>query len=215
MCYNKKVGIVFPEIGGDKMHMYLSDDQQNVIVVDDRGDDEVFTREEFISAYGEDALPQNVKLVEPTAVYDKCLPVAIRSDLDEYYDDFRKLCEACGKFAWADKLGKNASEGIFPTQKVKHDYYGGTKGNADVNLSIAISNAKRDQLTAIRDLNFCSVRLGFKPMSDQDMDRLLNHLYDGEFRDRLRYRIDRNRKNGVLASARELVLEVLQSLKAP
>ncbi|MBR3220265.1 hypothetical protein IKF76_00120 [Candidatus Saccharibacteria bacterium] len=132
-----------------------------------------------------------------------------KKEIESYYVAFKKLCTACGKFAWADKLMLNDADGVFPAQKVKHETFG-KNGNADANLQIEVERARHTAFAAAANLDYWSRRVGFKPMSEKDTRVLLGHLYDGDFRKKLQYRINRNVKKELLASARDLVIEVLK-----
>lgn len=132
------------------------------------------------------------------------------NNFDAYYKAFKKLCQACGKFAWADKLMLNDADGVYPVQKVKYETFG-KHGNADENLAIEVERARNVAVLAAHTLDYHSKRAGFKPMSEKDIRVLLGHLYDGDFRKKMQYRLKRNIKNRRLDSARDLVIEVLKA----
>jgi len=187
------------------MKTLLSDDGQYVLVFDeDTEEPEQFTKEEFEVAYGEDA-EDAVRIPEKKKSVD--------DDLKHYYRAFRELCQCCGEYAWINKLAQNVQEGILPAQEVAFIYFGGTKGDPDVNITKTIENAYRAQVQAAKYLDGWSQRLGYKPMSEIDRRILIQHLYRPGFRKKMRYRIDRNLRKGISASARDLVLEVLRAEK--
>ena len=127
-----------------------------------------------------------------------------------YWASFRRLVEACGKYAWADKLSKNDADGVFPAQKVVYDTFG---ADGRQKLAVEIELRRLTQKACARNLNYWSQRVGFKPMREVDMDILINHLYEMDFRRRVYYRIDKFAEKDELVSARDLVIDVLRSFK--
>ena len=87
----------------------------------------------------------------------------------------------------------------------------GKQGNADAHLYAEIERTRHLANTAAVNLDYWSRRVGFKPMSEKDIRVLLGHLYDGDFRKKLQYRISRNVKKHELTSVRDLVIEVLKA----
>lgn len=187
------------------MKTLLSDNGQYVLVFNEGQDEpEEFTREEYAIAFGEDAEEATRPLEQKPRISD---------DLKHYYRAFRDLCKCCGDFAWANKLAENVNEGILPAQEVAFAYFGGPKGDPDVNLNVTIQKYYRAQIQAVKYLDGWSQRLGYMPMSEVDEKILMQHLYRAGFRQKMRYRIDRNLRKGISASARELVIEVLEAEK--
>ena len=181
------------------MRVYLSDNGEWVLVErNDVDPPEEMLVEEFIAVYGEDALPKR----ESTPCVDKTVK--------RYYDVFRALCKACGEYAWAAKTEVNHADGVFPVQKIVWETFG---GNAEAKLAGEVNRCDRNRRGWVKSLDKVSRQIGYKPMSNKDKEVLLTHLNDRDFRERLRYRIDKYAKAGTPYSARELVIEVLKSFQ--
>lgn len=194
------------------MHSILSDNKDWVIVFDGNVEDEEpveMTVREFIACYGEEALP--ARELQPEEVLREDLKPHKETDIQQYWASFRRLCKACGKYSWADKLEKNCADGVFPAQKVQYDTFGGS--DAPTKLAITVASYNRKQYACVNNLDYWSQRVGFPPMSERDKDVLIGHLYSGTFRSRMYYRIDKYARRNELYSARELVIEVLRSFQ--
>ena len=181
------------------MRAYLSDDKQWVLVEQNEIDPpEEMPLADFIAIYGRDAVPKR----EPVRDID--------DSVEHYYDVFRVLCKACGEYAWAAKTEVNNADGVYPVQNVVRETFG---GNAEAALAGEVARRDRTRRGCVDELDALSRQLGFKPMSDRDKEVLINHLFEPNFRKRMRYRIDKYAKAGMLFSARDLVIEVLKTLR--
>ena len=183
------------------MNAVLSEDRTYVTILWEDKEPQELTVEEFVACYGEEALPRPVDEVIPEEEFDS-------TTVKHYYDAFRRLLTACGKYAWADKTEKNDADGVYPVQKVVHETFG---ANAAAKLALEVSRSNSMQKICVENLDYWSRRLGYKPMSEKDKQVLIRHLYGADFRKRMRYRVKKYAKRGELYSARELVLEVLRS----
>lgn len=191
------------------MYSIFSEDGSWIIVFD--GDDEKpeeLTLQEFIDRYGEENLPARDLQAGDVINENVVTPVDMTEDVIHYWASFRRLCKACGGYAWADKLQKNDVDGVYPVQKVVYDTFG---NNATSKLAIEVERRRLTQKACARNLNYWSQRVGFLPMREVDLGILIKHLYDSDFRSRMYYRIDKFAKKNELVSARELVIDVLQS----
>ena len=186
----------------------LSDNREFVTVFRDDRAPEEFTVEEFVACYGEEALPKPSSEIdqpekEPEVSKDF-------SAMTCYYKAFRKLLEACGKYAWADKTEKNDADGVYPVQQIVYQTFGHC---AAAKLATEVNRRDSMQKVCVENLDHWSRKVGYKPMSEKDKKVLLKHLYGADFRKRMYYRIDKYYKRGELYSPRDLVIEVLKSLQ--
>ena len=194
------------------MYSILSDDGNWIVVFhddDEEEEPEELTLQEYIERYGDDALP--AREMKPEEVLREDLMPHEPGDVQQYWASFRRLCKACGKHSWADKLERNCAEGVFMAQKVQYDTFG--PSDAPTKLAITVASYDRKQYACINNLDYWSQRVGFKPMSARDKDVLIEHLNNGAFRSRMYYRIDKYARRNELYSARDLVIEVLRSFQ--
>lgn len=191
------------------MYSILSDNGSWIVVFDgDEDEPTEMTVQEFVDCYGEENLPK--RELQPGDVLREDVKPQEPGDTQRYWASFRRLCKACGEYAWADKLDKNDADGVFPVQKVVYDTFG---AGGRQKLAIEVERRRLLQKACVRNLNYWSQRVGFLPMRDVDMDILINHLYKPDFRQRVYYRIDKYAKKDTLVSARDLVIDVLRSFQ--
>ncbi len=189
------------------MYSILSDDGSWVVVFNGDEDEPMeMTIQEFVDRYGEEKLPGR-DLQPEDVLSDDFFPQQL-GDVRHYWASFRRLVKACGGYAWADKLQKNDADGVYPVQKVVYETFG---SNATSKLGTETERRRVSQMTYARNLNYWSQRVGFKPMRQVDLEILIRHLYDPDFRSRMYYRIDKYNKKSELVSARDLVIDVLKS----
>lgn len=182
------------------MEAYYNDARSGIIVVLADGEAEEFTIEEFVAYYGEEALP-----ITPEEA-------AFAKKIDSYYCSGEEMCAAIGSFASAVKLKANADEGVFPCQEVIYNYYG-KQGDANTHLDQEIESRGHKSIRAIHAFDRLSQEVGFKPMSDQDVERLFKLLYDEPFRRRFLEQLRRHHKKGDLVSARDITIHVFKLIK--
>lgn len=217
--------------GGIGMYSIFSDSGSWIIVFDGEEDEpEELTVSEFIERYGEENLPERFDASSVSDVFDaggaldasdasdattvaggvseKQQTVQGMQDATRYYAAFKRLIEACGKYASADKMGKNDAEGVFQVQKVVYDTFG---SNGRQKLATETERRRLTQKVCAKKLNYWSQKVGFLPMREVDLEVLMKHLYKADFRSRMKYRIDKYEKKGELVSTRDLVIQVMQS----
>ena len=94
-----------------------------------------------------------------------------------YYQVFLELVDAAGSFSWIILLDKNVEEGIYPTQKVKYDYFPN---------EAAFQTAKQDRRQAcwrlVNELNNLSRGLGLGSYDREGCRLFVNHLVNSDRR---------------------------------
>ena len=188
----------------------LSDSKEFVTVYRDDKEPEEMTIVEYTACYGVDALPTPGDEVHLNELKDEVVIPKNFSTVMCYYNAFRTLLAACGKYAWADKTEKNDADGVYPVQQVVYQTFGHC---AAAKLAAEVDRRNSKQKVCVDNLDYWSQKVGYKPMSAKDKQVLLKHLYGAEFRKRMYYRIDKYSKREELYSPRDLVIEVLLSLK--
>ena len=211
----------------------LSDDGCHVIIF--HGEPEVMEINDFVSAYGREMLPEPRKLQpkevlkqsEKTANPEetKCnSPVsgkppkkASPEDIKKYWEAFRKLAKACGKYSHDAKLQENANDGILITQVVRQKFHG-----SEEKLAKRIDDLNDEMTKAMEKLVKYSEKVGFRMSTPEDVKEynlqrradteiLLGYLLIPKFRERTYYRIDKFAKKGELKSPAEIVVDVAES----
>ena len=151
------------------INAFFTDSTRQYIVV---GDGTVYPIDMFISLYGEAALPCEIKGEQQVSY-------------DDYYDSFLDLLDVLGDFAHAYKLLKNAKEDNNPqVNKVRDKYYQNNQ-----NLQKEVKRRQEKCWEKVRELDYQSRKLGFKPLGQNSQKNLLNFLYQRERRTYFRRRI--------------------------
>ena len=187
------------------MHCILSDNREWVVVFGEDEEEPVeLTVPEFISKYGKENLPYKFSSDE---VLREDLKPHKESDVQDYWASFKTFVDACGKFAWANKINNKDMTGSFKAHEVVEKVFG-----YDGSRKLAIETNKRDvtQWGCVNNLNYWSQRVGFLPFSENDKCFLIEFLYDSDIRDSMKYRIKKYSKKGEAVSAKDLVIEILK-----
>ena len=164
------------------MNVVYSDDREYVYV-----DDTIYSVQNFIIMYGEDALPQE-KGENSQISYDF------------YYDSFLNLLEDIGKFAHAYKLLKNAEAEDNPqVSRVRDKYY-----QSNDKLAREVSRRRNRCWSAIKILDKESQALGFLPLDEKSQKNLLNFLYQKRRRTYIRRKVRELKSKGQVKSIIEI-----------
>ena len=185
------------------MNAFLTDDKQWIVI--DADDAEKMTVQEFVDCYGEDAIP-----IECSSCKSGDESMRYVDQIRQYYLAFRRVCVACGWYAWSRNTALNADEGVYPVIQMLQEKYG---QNVESKLSHNVERYNKSQRMAVDRLAYWTVQVCGRRITEEDKNVLLRHLYNPYFRRRMYYRIDKYLKNGLLFLPDELVIDVLESLR--
>ena len=151
------------------INTFFTDSNRDYVAI---GDGTIYPVDLFITLYGKDALPCEIKGEQQLSY-------------DDYYDAFLDLLDALGWFAHAYKLLQNAKEDNNPeVNKVRDKYY-----RDNQTLQKEVKKRQDKCWDKVRELDYQSRKLGFKQMSHDSQKNLLNFLYQKNRRAYFRRRI--------------------------
>ena len=116
-----------------------------------------------------------------------------------YYGVLLGFLYAVGNHQAYLKMGINDEEGVYPVQKMLHEY--GMKGRIDE--EIRISNNTRHK--ALENLDKWSKNVGFLPMSVEGKEKVMKFFEDEPRRDYVRKRVQKCFRTGELLSVADLM----------
>lgn len=97
------------------------------------------------------------------------------------------------------KMGINDEEGVYPVQKVIHEY--GMRGRIDEEIRISDNMRKK----ALEILNSWSQRVGFLPMNQEGKDRVIKFFESEPRREYVRTKVQKCFRTGELPSIADLM----------
>ncbi|MBR3269880.1 hypothetical protein IKG07_01380 [Candidatus Saccharibacteria bacterium] len=116
-----------------------------------------------------------------------------------YYGVLLGFLYAVGNNQAYIKMGINDEEGVYPVQKMMYDY--GISGRIDE--EIRISSSIQD--ITLKNLNKWSKRVGFKPIRDTDLPKIVKFCQDETRRSYIRNRVQKCFRTGELLSIADLI----------
>lgn len=161
------------------MKIIISEDYGTVMVFEGETEEQ-FTMEEFIDAYGEDALPS-----KPEKIPNVALEAYEDKAIQAHNLAFMEFLDAVGKYVHFKKLTENAEDGVYPAQEVAYRY--GYTNRFEQELY------DRDQKRwrKLEQLSLASQQAGFLPLNEDGKRKVMAFFEDG---DRRRYARDNLRR---------------------
>ncbi len=121
--------------------------------------------------------------------------------VSDYWSSFIALTYAIGSYSHTVKLGRNANEGIYPTQVVRHDYYQGS----DANIEQAIECCRLEVWRSIRAFNKTAKAVGMPQFADDDARRFVRWMCNGDRLESFRRMAERRQKKGAQVPISDLI----------
>lgn len=116
-----------------------------------------------------------------------------------YYGILLGFLYAVGNHQAYVKMGINDEEGVYPVQKMMHEY--GIRGRIDEEIRIS-SNI---QDITLKNLNKWSQKVGFKPIRESDLPKFVKFCQSEPRRNYIRNRVQKCFRTGELLSIADLV----------
>lgn len=117
-----------------------------------------------------------------------------------YYEAFLDFLQAVGSYLAIAKMEINASEGVYPVQKIAYEY--GYTG-AYMDMEIAARESRRYR--KLDSLDYWSQRIGYLPMSTTDKAKIMKFVEDSDRRRYLRDNVKKEMDRGEVFSVAELM----------
>ena len=180
------------------MQVIVSNNRETVVVVDGELEQQ-YTMDEFISTFGEEALPESEKLITDARAHteQKMLEEAEK----KYLNAFLGFLDAVGVYIHLVKLEKNADDGVYPVQVVAYHY--GHTGH----FAQELDERDRNRWDKLRLMNATSQQAGYLPMDEVGMQKVMNFFEDSDRRRYARDNIRRMLKTGECLSVADLMLK--------
>ncbi|MBQ3309539.1 hypothetical protein IJG78_02580 [Candidatus Saccharibacteria bacterium] len=90
---------------------------------------------------------------------------------EHYWCKFLELIKTSGQYAWIYKLDHNAAEGVYPTMKVKKDYF-----KTEAHFQQCKQDRKKACWRSFNELNDLAEALGLETMSTEEGKDFLNQI---------------------------------------
>ena len=194
----------------------LSDDENHVLVFSEGEDEpEEYTVSEFIQFFGDEEL---AKLQEEYKKAHQVLPDT--HEISVYYDAFIKFLEVDGHYIHSLKMYRNSIGGSEHVNEVVNKYYK-TKQKG---LLDQIDDLKAKRISLNDSLDFWLKKVGLEPIPKKSnravspnrltLQSLSNLIYNKSIvRSRMKEKIRKHQKEGILYSPEEILEETLLSFR--
>ncbi|MBP5204967.1 hypothetical protein J6Z37_01550 [Candidatus Saccharibacteria bacterium] len=198
-----------------EMSTYLSEDGKTVVVL--RGDnEEQFSVDEFVEIYGEDALPIGKLAGGKIVISEEAIEEATEAEeehekkemenIKKYYHSFLDFLDAVGAYNHLSKLQSNAAAGVPSAQEVVYNY-----GYSDKELlGKKIIQRQEEREWKLRLLDHWSQQVGYLPMGESGMKKVMKFAEDATRRRWLRENLKRAKEKGCLLSVADLMAKRYQ-----
>lgn len=201
------------------MYATFSDDRVYLYVYNtpDQEEPDILSLEEFMSIYGEDALPDITEPRVGDLVSER--PIPRPNEVLNYLFAFRSLVTACGKYK--EVLG--LKEGVMQAHPTALEVFEEHYGSDILRLNDVIKAKEAAQYERGHNLSRQMRTVGYKPLSFEedarrsndvgvsDADCLIRLFSNKDIRKRTCYRIDKYIKKVELRSPLEILKEVKKS----